>query len=55
VSEIVHVLYLTQDFLTGTFSFECSCGLEGWERDSEADALADWEDHCDRVGVEVTP
>lgn len=54
MSEIIHELYIAHDVFDGTYSFECSCGAEGDERNAEVDALADWKDHCDRVFMEAT-
>lgn len=49
-----HVLIIGQDFVDATYTAECSCGWEGDERNAEADAIDDWENHCDVVFMEAT-
>jgi hypothetical protein len=49
-----HDLELDEDFVDGTWTAECSCGWESAERNAEADAIDDWENHCDVVFMEAT-
>lgn len=43
-----HNLIIGQDFIDGTWCAECSCGWESDERNAEADAIEDWENHSAR-------
>jgi hypothetical protein len=49
-----HEMDLEEDFIDGTSTAECSCGWESAERNAEADAIDDWENHCDVVFMEAT-
>lgn len=49
-----HDLMIGQDFIDGTWTAGCSCGWESDERNAEADAIDDWENHCDVVFMEAT-
>lgn len=49
-----HVWIAGQDFHSGIWTSECSCG---WDKDDLADenaALDAWENHCDVVFMEAT-
>jgi hypothetical protein len=49
-----HLMAIGQDFIDGTWATECSCGWESNERNAEADAVDEWENHCDVVFMEAT-
>jgi len=49
----IHDLDLQQDFFDDTWTAYCSCGWESQERNAEAGAIEDWENHCDVVFMEA--
>ena len=50
-----HVAVLGQDFASGAWTAECSCGWEHREECAdEAEAIDAWDNHCDVVFMEAT-
>lgn len=49
-----HVMSLSSSFIDDQFVAECSCGWEGKDRNTEADAIEDFDNHCDVVFMEAT-
>ena len=52
-----HVAGYEQDFASGDFTAFCSCGWESHSREkfhTSAEALNEWENHCDNVFMEAT-
>lgn len=50
-----HVFILGHDFIDDTYNAECSCGWESQEAHVEsADAMDDWDNHCDVAFMEAT-
>lgn len=46
---------LGSDFIEDGWTATCSCGWESQERhDAPADAVDEWENHCDVVFMEAT-
>lgn len=50
-----HMLIMGNDFTTGQWCAECSCGWEGLrQHDDQEGATDEWENHCDVVFMEAT-
>lgn len=49
-----HALMIGGSFLSDNYTADCSCGWNGHPHDDEADAVDEWENHCDAVFMEAT-
>lgn len=49
-----HTMMLGGAFLADTFQTACLCGWEGEHHATEADAIDEWDNHCDVVFMEAT-
>lgn len=49
-----HDLSICEDFLDDGVWSECSCGWSGKRHVDKADAIEEWENHCDVAFMEST-
>lgn len=49
-----HDAEIQSDFIEGGYTAHCSCGWGGERCETMAEAMEEWEDHCEVVFIEAT-